>query len=488
MDPIKEPLLPPPGWIPPTYKRRLKFRKGKFDISEWSNFSWWFNRYYLSQQQLDTTALEDDPNPNRLLHHIPKTPIHIKTTLKWSDLCEAMGKPCKTNPNKVEESASLLPLACSATPVSWSSSDGVKLAYYLPNALDHVAPSDLEQSKTLKQVGLDAIVGLVKTHKPRPPKSDAKRYGKRFVKMAPKDWTDHCDNMEAKHWAWGRYIFGLWHAQGQTHSAPSLSMDQFKSSARVQGTFEFYPEFAPIFQAMGRIYQEIDPWAYLVYRNNYDYWASERYYMNEVMKVSGRCCFLSTALLINQHVLPHKDGNDIPGGWVGMTVFGSFTGGFLCLPDLNIKVPFQPGDVVYFRSAVLEHYVTDFVGQRYSCVLFTKASVHDKQAMDSLWSAHAHDKASSKDEDKDDEPAGSTHNNSQPVNTGPGKLRANAKKRMARKTRAKRKKRAEQHKKLDDNRTRTQQSPASLNLDDHTSDTPSELARLDKELDDMVPE
>ena len=58
-----------------------------------------------------------------------------------------------------------------------------------------------------------------------------------------------------------------------------------------------------------------------------------------------------------------------------MTVFGEFEGGYLCLPDLGVRVPFQPGDVVIFRSALLEHYITSFKGQRYSLVFFTKESV-----------------------------------------------------------------------------------------------------------------
>lgn len=179
---------------------------------------------------------------------------------------------------------------------------------------------------------------------------------------------------------------GEGYGPGQQLNDPSLSMDQFKSACRVRGVFNWFPKFAPVFQAVGRIFQEVDPWAYQVYRNNYDYWANTKdyKYMNNVMKVSGRCSFLSTAILVNQHVLPHKDSNDVPEGWVAMTVFGTFEGGFLCLPDLNIRARFQPGDGFFFRSAVLELYVTEFKGHRYSCVFFTHDAVLNRGALDGL--------------------------------------------------------------------------------------------------------
>ena len=49
-----------------------------------------------------------------------------------------------------------------------------------------------------------------------------------------------------------------------------------------------------------------------------------------------------------------------------------FTGGELCAPALGIKIPFQPGDIVFFWSSLLEHWLEEFKGERFSVVFFTK--------------------------------------------------------------------------------------------------------------------
>ena len=69
---------------------------------------------------------------------------------------------------------------------------------------------------------------------------------------------------------------------------------------------------------------------------------------------------------------PQKDSGDVKDGWVAMACFGNFTGGGLCAPALWIKIPFRPGDIVFFRSSLLEHWVEEFEGGRFSVVLFTK--------------------------------------------------------------------------------------------------------------------
>ena len=291
-------------------------------------------------------------------------------------------KACKTKPEDVEKASLELPLADSTTPISWDSAEGTKLAYYLPQALRHIKPEPAFSSTEgdLVEMGRQAIVTLTLGHKPVTEKKDAKRYGKHIVEMDSEEWKAY-KAAKAKKWgAWGRYIFGLWHATGQTHLEPGLSADEVKTARRATAVQEWYPAFAPVLQAIGRIFQEVDPWAYHVYRANYQYWAARWEFMKR-QYVSSRCCFLSTAILINQHVLPHRDGGDMVNGWVAMTVFGDFEGGYLCLPDLNSRIPFQPGDVVIFRSALLEHYVTRFKGQRYSCVFFTKATVVPKEGL-----------------------------------------------------------------------------------------------------------
>lgn len=126
------------------------------------------------------------------------------------------------------------------------------------------------------------------------------------------------------------------------------------------------------------------------------------------------------AVVMHERVGPHKDTDDLRDGWALMTCFGDFTGGHLCLPRLKveeamdgddmepteiekgkrkgkgrrkgkrkgkgkkkakdeerdvrggIQFPYGEGDVVMFRATVLEHFITQFKGERTSLVFFTK--------------------------------------------------------------------------------------------------------------------
>ncbi|KAJ3180432.1 Protein M3 [Geranomyces variabilis] len=59
-------------------------------------------------------------------------------------------------------------------------------------------------------------------------------------------------------------------------------------------------------------------------------------------------------------------------GWCVITCLGSFDNGNICLPDLGIKLPFSPGDVLFIRSFALHHFVEKWTGiERFALVQFT---------------------------------------------------------------------------------------------------------------------
>ena len=76
-----------------------------------------------------------------------------------------------------------------------------------------------------------------------------------------------------------------------------------------------------------------------------------------------------------------------------MSCTGPFTGGLLVLPDLEVKVQFEPGDIIFFRACLLEHYLEDFEGNRSCLVFFTHcgstAVPRPWEVWD--WPAHLHD-------------------------------------------------------------------------------------------------
>ncbi|KAI0394287.1 hypothetical protein F5Y17DRAFT_466372 [Xylariaceae sp. FL0594] len=55
---------------------------------------------------------------------------------------------------------------------------------------------------------------------------------------------------------------------------------------------------------------------------------------------------------------------DVKFGFASLVALGEYTGGDLCFPQLGIKLPYQPGDCVTFRGAEMEHFVTDWHGNR----------------------------------------------------------------------------------------------------------------------------
>src|SRR5690606_27430627 len=74
--------------------------------------------------------------------------------------------------------------------------------------------------------------------------------------------------------------------------------------------------------------------------------------------VTRRACFEGLAVVRNMAVEPHRDSKDMVDGYAAMMPWGKFEGSYLVLPELGIKLDFRPGDVILFRSAVLEHYLT----------------------------------------------------------------------------------------------------------------------------------
>lgn len=98
-------------------------------------------------------------------------------------------------------------------------------------------------------------------------------------------------------------------------------------------------------------------------------------------ETSLRACFMCMALLRNTRVGPHKDRDDFKADWVAMCCFGEFEGSALCLPDLRLegidgsgraKLDYKPGDVMFLRASVLEHFVAPFLGNRSVFVFSTK--------------------------------------------------------------------------------------------------------------------
>lgn len=148
-----------------------------------------------------------------------------------------------------------------------------------------------------------------------------------------------------------------------------------------------YLALAPMFQAVGMLYERVDPDNYYRYLDRYTECANASG-LNQ-LRTSSRCCFLMAALISGQAALPDIDDTDVEDGWAAYMSFGEFSGGHLQFPHLGIEFDLKPGAVCFVRSRLLYHSVSDIqpvaAGEggcitrykRYSIVLYSQAGMID---------------------------------------------------------------------------------------------------------------
>jgi hypothetical protein len=74
----------------------------------------------------------------------------------------------------------------------------------------------------------------------------------------------------------------------------------------------------------------------------------------------------------------NRDSRDTMDGWVADMAFGDFKGGYLEVPQVGLQFDLRLRDVVFMRSALLQHSVSDTTtGLRYGVVYFTYKSMQD---------------------------------------------------------------------------------------------------------------
>lgn len=184
----------------------------------------------------------------------------------------------------------------------------------------------------------------------------------------------------------GVYHFACWAMKGRKADVwgPSgpwnqqLSSDIWgKGPAKFGFRLRFLMDIAPVQQIMSLWFEAIDPAQYKEYRDHVDLMCKDDTGM-EGIRFAQNHSFLGVALNRNLEVANHRDSGDVPDGYVGMMCCGRFTGGELSLPDFGFRCQFLPGDVVLFRSALLQHFVQAAVGQRSSLVFFSHSSLRNR--------------------------------------------------------------------------------------------------------------
>ncbi|KAJ3172311.1 hypothetical protein HDU87_007906 [Geranomyces variabilis] len=170
----------------------------------------------------------------------------------------------------------------------------------------------------------------------------------------------------------GTYHLGIW--QGTGAEVASISVDSRKTNPIIAAVSKFLSSDAVQKLALltGHLFESLDNAAAQTYRRAFDnmipafkaFWA----------QCPTNTTFAMLAVVANHRVDCHRDLKDAKDGWCVITCLGSFDNGNAVLPDMGIKVPFSPGDVLFVRSFALHHYVEQWTGsgaERFALVQFT---------------------------------------------------------------------------------------------------------------------
>ncbi|KAI5842218.1 hypothetical protein DFP73DRAFT_608522 [Morchella snyderi] len=313
---------------------------------------------YVQQEPLQSTERNEQKRILKCFTKILNKDFTITTIAEnQATLLEAAGHRV---PPQEDEAA--LALADTFPTVSTNTiiktSDGEILLVLWKKAIEipfgHVAGNEL-------LIKLDtAIVNLQTSYKPPKPPPTDKRHKDTSVSIQMKGIC-------------GVYHFAWWFAKGQAKTKdPVISAHLIDTAYKNQTCIQFFRELAPFQQLLGMIYQVIDPQDYMDALGRVR--TTRRNGAWSLFATSRRFPFHGLALLRNMRVRPHRDGGDRKLGFTMTICAGDFTDGYLVLPSLKIKLDFKPGDVIMFKSALLEHYMTKFEGDR-TCFNYSQLSL-----------------------------------------------------------------------------------------------------------------
>jgi hypothetical protein len=131
--------------------------------------------------------------------------------------------------------------------------------------------------------------------------------------------------------------------------------------------------YTPIRETISTMIKLMDPeiWTHLIRTAQR---GSDAYKNN--LRHSAWDCHKGMVFLVNTRTKKHRDPRDCRSGIAGLFCAGKFHSGAICFPQLGIKIPFKPGDIILFRSFALEHFLEDWTGEhRFGSCHFTHENV-----------------------------------------------------------------------------------------------------------------
>jgi len=241
------------------------------------------------------------------------------------------------------------------------SADNKPLLFFFKHGLQR--PFNMDPSPK----GYEALKDFVQAYPPpKPTNSDARHYGD----------IENAEN--------GVYHICVWQATGHENEKKALetitkgavlSAEARNAGYKANAVAMVMNGLTPVIQACGILFEVVDEANYHRYKSLYDTVAKNSALC--WLQTTGRNCFLGMAILVGLCCKPHRDVRDTMDGWVADTVFGDFDGGFLKVPQVGRQFRLQQGDVIFMRSALLQHSVSPTTrGKRFGMVLFTHQMMH----------------------------------------------------------------------------------------------------------------
>jgi hypothetical protein len=119
----------------------------------------------------------------------------------------------------------------------------------------------------------------------------------------------------------------------------------------------------------------IDPIGFEYQRKVFEYAEADK---EDVIKYSYSP-WLGMVIGANLITNAHHDNRDLKMGWAALLCWGEFNGADFIIPELNLKIKYQPGTIILLRSFALEHFITKWDGNcRYFTIFTTHQSVADE--------------------------------------------------------------------------------------------------------------
>ncbi|KAF5359966.1 hypothetical protein D9757_012147 [Collybiopsis confluens] len=163
------------------------------------------------------------------------------------------------------------------------------------------------------------------------------------------------------------HLVRCWHGIGRTDLDMVPSRDFIKSGKAFSKSMELLNELRFFSFGINSFLKTIDPTQYKSLQDARNKGHAQYPFLKMIDTVDP-LLMEGRAIMWNRITPDHKDSRDPLVAWAALVVLGRIKSGFLFFRQLNLKVRYQAGDVVWLRGAILDHEVDVWDGEQRICV------------------------------------------------------------------------------------------------------------------------